>query len=592
MAAFFAEVRLANHWTLEDIQSGGKKIRDRQILKEYLEYLHIKKGLLEPYDANYPLIDARELLPSFEINFAEYKHLPSFSMVAFNRPLEYQREVFQFDLLHRLTEVRAGGSARARRHWTPERLYRENLEKFLPHLSRELRQAFRERFLQVDLTDLAHYEELLSYLFHMDRAHVIARDPTGEFCLLGCYASFPSDLDTELKNFGRRIGKFKPDDNLSYEKNRPFVYQFLMELYGFPISSERRTSSALFARKLSRLKDSYLIKVLGSSDRVITTLDGFEVKAYPQVEKTALLALTPEQAARHPQLRDQGFYLDPERRILILKVFYKQHRYNPNNVQEDRALSVVGQEVIHPITGQRLPLNLIKDTQSFLVILNDIIRGEYRGSISYRREGVVTSTKNHDDRLKFLSAWLTKNQRRLTSYSLEFFAELKKILNTYILNPDNRPYFQKYAELHREVLSKVVYLQQLCQVQHLEKIVRRRPPYHRRLTLTQVLDLALGFLSEHYEEIIHYYEDVFAKCLVILDQLLALATLKAGETPAEPEAAAEMASFQDKLRQLQELKANLLADRQRLLHAEENGTFVRFLWRERLSFPVSRRIKE
>lgn len=592
MAAFFSEVRLANNWSLEDIQSGKKKIRDRHTLKEYLEYLHIKKGLLEPYNADYPLIDPRELLPSFEINFAEYKHLPSFSMVAFNRPLEYQREVFQFDLLHRLGEPRpAVTGSRWRRQPLPERILRENTEKFLPHLTRELRTAFRERFLKVDLTDLAYYEELLTYIFHMDRAHVIAKDQGGEFCLLGCYASFPSDLDTELKTFGRQIGKFKPDDNLTYEKNRPFVYQFLMELYGFPISSERRTSSALFARKLSRLKDSYLIKVLGSSDRVITSLDGFEAKAFPKVEKTALLALTSEQAGRYPQLREQGYYVDPERLVLILKVFYKQHRYSPNNVQEDRALSVIGQEIIHPITGSRLPFNLIKDTQSFLVVLNDIIRGEYHGSISYRREGVISSTKNHDDRLKFLYAWLTKNQRRFTSYSLEFFAELKKILNTYILNPDNRPYFQKYAELHREVLAKVVYLQQLCQVQHLEKIIRRRPPYHRRLSLGQVVSLALDFLTERYEEIIHYYDDIFAKCLVLIEQLLALGAVKTGT--AAPDQAQELALVQEKLTQLQKLKADLLADRQRLLHAEENGTFSRFLWRERLSFtPVSSASRE
>ncbi len=64
-----------------------------------------------------------------------------------------------------------------------------------------------------------------------------------------------------------------------------------MELYGFPIASERRTSAALFARKLSRLKEQYLIKVLGASDRTITSLCGFEQKQYPLVEKTALISL-------------------------------------------------------------------------------------------------------------------------------------------------------------------------------------------------------------------------------------------------------------------------------------------------------------
>ncbi len=338
--SYFSEVRLANNVTLAAVQTGSKKILDRQILKEFLEFTHIKKGLLEAYNADYPLIEARELLPSFEVNFAEYKFLPCFSMVVFNRPLEYQQEVFQFDLLHSLTEAGPEKTAtKPRRLTARERLLKENTEKILPHLTKELRVDFKARFSQADLTDLSCYENLLTYLFHMDRAHVIARDNTDEFRLLGCYASFPSDLDTELKTLGRRLGKFKTEDNASYEKNRTFVYQFLMEAYGFPISAERRTSSALFARKLSRQKEPYLIKVLGSSDRVITSLNGFDQKRYPVVEKIALVPVPPDLQEMQRYFADQGFYVDPERRVVIVKVTYMQHHYNRNNVQEDRALS-------------------------------------------------------------------------------------------------------------------------------------------------------------------------------------------------------------------------------------------------------------
>ena len=45
--AYFSEVRLSNHLNLADIQTGSKIIQDRHILKEFLEYIHIKKGLLE-----------------------------------------------------------------------------------------------------------------------------------------------------------------------------------------------------------------------------------------------------------------------------------------------------------------------------------------------------------------------------------------------------------------------------------------------------------------------------------------------------------------------------------------------------------------
>ena len=475
--AYFSEVRLANHLSLAEIQTGRKIIHDRHILKEFLEYIHIKKGLLEAYNADYPLIDVRELLPSFEINFAEYKFLPSFSMVVFNRTLEYQQEVFQFDLLHNLAEIATDKSnLKPRRLHAKDRLLKDNADKFLPHLTKEFRTDFRKKFSQHDLTSLSCYEDLLTYIFHMDRAHVIARDASDEFRLLGCYASFPSDLDTELKNFGRRLGKFKVNDNASYEKNRTFVYQFLMEQYGFPISSERRTSSALFARKLSRLKEPYLIKVLGCSDRVITSLNGFDQKMFPVVEKAALVPVPADLEEMHSHLSDQGFYVDPKRRVVIVKVTYMNHKYNRNNIQEDRALSVIRQEIIHPYNGERALFNILKDTKSFIVTLNDIIRGEYIGRISYRQYGLITSTKTHDDRLKFLYAWLSKNQRRFTSYSKEFFEEMKKILNNYLLNPDYRIYFRKYPELHREVLAKIAYLQQSHHVQQLEKLAKRRPP--------------------------------------------------------------------------------------------------------------------
>ncbi len=586
--AFFAAVRLTNNASLAEIQRGEHRIQDRHTLKEFLEYIHIKKGLLEAYSADYPLIEPRELLPSFESNYAEYQ-LPSFSMVAFNRPLQYQREVFQFDLLHSLGEAvpeKPGG--KPRRLPIRERLLKENAEKFLPHLTKELRAAFKEKFLRQDLTSLACYEDLLEFIFHMDRAHVIARDAQDEFRLLGCYASFPSDLDTELKQFGRRLGKFSERDDAAYERHRTFVYQFLMELYGFPIAAERRTSSALFARKLSRLKDSYLIKVLGASDRTITSLNGFEQKRYPIVEKAALVTVPADLKEMHSYLADNGFYVDPDRRVVVVKVIYTQHRYHRHNVQEDRALSVVKQEILHPYTGERASFNILKDTKSFIVTLNDIIRGEYVGSISYRQEGLITSTKTHDDRLKFLYAWLTKNQRRFTSYSKEFFAELKKILNDYILNPDYKVYFRKYADLHREVLGKIAYLQQLHEVQQLERLLHRRPPYNRRLTTERFLALALEFVEDNYDDILHYYDDIFAKCNTLLSLIASQPYLKGIGQQVDPPANPYHRTLWLMLKRLRSLQESLAKDRERIKHAEEEGAFTRLLMRESLVKPHPR----
>jgi hypothetical protein len=584
--AYFSEARLSNHLKLAEIQTGSKIIQDRHILKEFLEYIHINKGLLEPYDENYPLIDVRELLPSFEVNFAEYKYLPCFSMIAFNRTLEYQQEVFQFDLLHALSETAPEKPApKPRRLPARERLRKENAEKIIPHLTKELRIEFKKKFSQADLTSLSCYEDLLTYIFHMDRAHVIARDASEEFRLSGCYASFPSDLDTELKTFGRRLGKFKVEDNASYERNRTFVYQFLMEQYGFPISSERRTSSALFARKLSRLKEPYLIKVLGSSDRVITSLNGFEQKKFPVVEKAALVTVPADLEEMHGHLADQGFYVDPKRRVVIVKVTYMQHKYNRQNIQEDRALSVIKQEIIHPYNGNRASFNILKDTKSFIVTLNDIIRGEYVGRISYRQEGLITSTKNHDDRLKFLYAWLTKNQRRFTSYSKEFFDEMKKILNDYILNPEYRTSFRKYPELHREVLAKIAYLQQSHHIQQLEKLARRSPPFDRRMTQERFLALTLEFLEENYDEILHYYDDLFEKCNGIIQMIIDSPYLKniAQNTEAPPHPYKRTLWMM--LNRLKCLLECLAKDRLRIKYADAEGSFSQLLLRESFRKP-------
>jgi hypothetical protein len=502
---FFCDVTIDDQ-PFAAYQQGDALIRDRYVLKEYLEYVHIQKGLLAPYHARYPLVEARELLPSFEKNFAEYRELPGFSLVAFNRTLSYQKEIFQFDILHSFAE----GKRRAR----------ASVDKIAPHLDRDLRPMFKQNFTARDLTDLANYDELLELLLHMDRAQVIAKDDEGDFRLLGIYASFPSDLDNELKNFGRRLGKFRKQDNDIYEQERDFVYQFFMEQYGFPIASERRTSAALFARRLSRQKEQYLIKVLGSSDRTITSLCGYEQKRYPLVEKIALISLPPSLAEANPYLKDQGFYVDSDRLVVIFKAIYQQHKYNPLNVLEDRALSVLEQEIIHPYHGGRdSGLNILKDTKRFLKDLTDIVRGEYLGSISYKRQDLLTSTKTHEDRLKFLIAWLTKNQRRLTTYSAENFEAARKVLNSYLLNREYKDAFTKHTDLHREALREMVRLTQAHELQTLEK-VNQKGTDKRRLGPLPRISRTLAFLEEKKEELPYFYPDMFAKFLSLWDQLM------------------------------------------------------------------------
>ena len=502
---FFSDVKL-NDIPLKEYLRGALPIQDRYLLKEYLEYVHIKKGLLEVYSPAYPLVEPRELLPSFEKSFSEHPELPSFSLVALNRPLSYQEEIFQFDLLHPASKGK--------------KAIRDNLDKISPHLDKERRSIFRTRFAQRDLTDLGLYEEFIEYLFHMDRAQVIALDHEEVFRILGVYGSFPSDLDNEIKTLGRQMGRFKKLDNSVYERERYFVYQFLMEMYGFPIASERRTSAALFARKLSRVKEQYLIKVLGNSDRTITSLCGFEQKKFPLVEKVALVSLPADFALTHRHLADQGFFVNRRRRVVLYKVTYQQHRYSPLNVLEDRALSVLTQEIIHPCHGGRdAGFNLLKETHRFLKDLTDIVRGEHLGSVIYQRSDLITAPKTHEDRLKFLSAWLGKNQRRLATYSQETVEAAKMVLNSSLLNKDDKEVVDKHPDLHREALRQMAILTQAHQLQTLEKLTQKHAD-RRRLGPYPRISQAVSFLEEKREELPYFYPAMFQKCLDLWDKLL------------------------------------------------------------------------
>jgi hypothetical protein len=252
------------------------------------------------------------------------------------------------------------------------------------------------------------------------------------------------------------------------------------------------------------------------------------------VEKVALISLPASVAEANPYLQDQGFYVDPARKVVILKVTYQQHKYNPYNILEDRALSVLKQELIHPFLGERdASQNILKDTKRFLKDLTDIVRGEYIGSISYQRTDFVTSTKTHEDRLRFLSAWLSKNQRRLATYSAESFEAMKKLLNSYLLNRDYREPFGKHTDLHREVLQRIAYLTQAHWLQALERLAQGDVG-RRRLRADRRLAQAVNFLEEKKDELPYFYPDLFDKCLDLWHQILASAyykELRASETP-------------------------------------------------------------
>lgn len=490
-------------------------------LKFFLDIVHIKFCLLKPFFSlkHYPLVEPRELLPSFEAELYEYTDLPGFSLVAFPRQINYFHEIFQFDILHCADE----SSAQTIKSSCPleQAIIHSNMEAFSSRLPKCSHEDLKKRFSQQNIANLSHYPSLLPFILQMDRGHVFAQNINEDFYLAGAYASFPSDLDTELKRFGLRIGKFKTTDNLLYELNRPFVYQFLMEQYGFPIASERRTSAALFARRLFKMGEDFLVRVLGQSDRAITTLYTHQnTKYFPQIEKIALVALHKSQSEQFRKLDQQGFLLGKKQKVALVRVFYKQHKYDPNNIREDRALSVAAHEIIHPLTGQTCrTVNIIKDTSLMTLKLNDIVKGEYTGRIRYKRNEIVEDTDTHEKRLKFLYAWLSKNQRRIISYSDEFYSRVIKVLDNYLLDPNNFEIFDRISSLYQEVWDRYSFIQQARKVRLLEDC-KHREYKNKKINYLEMLKKSSELINELKFEIVKYFDSLIERILFICDQIL------------------------------------------------------------------------
>lgn len=493
-------------FTSEPEQEKASQASNLGELRQFLDAVHIRQCLVKPYQElpDYPLVESRELLPSFDTDMYEYEGLPGFAMVALERPLDYFSEVFQYD------KLQAGQAGIGAGDAPPENpVSEQNLQTMLERLPRCLHSDIRNACQHLDLTDLGNYQRILPFLLEMDRAQVFAHGADNIFHLAGIFASFPSDIDSEIKRYGLRMGKFAPGDSEMYERNRMFVYQYLMELYGFPIVSERRTSSALFARKLHRMGENFMLRVIGQSDRALTTYmyEG-ENRQYPRLDKTALIAVDPNQKDAIEIISRRGFFLDPERRVVIMRVSYRQHRYDPANVRQDRALSVAEQEILHPLTGQPLRgLNIIKDASSIFLRLNDIVRGEYTGRIVYKRAEVVENTDTDEKRLKFLYTWLVKHQRRMISSSDEYFANVQKVIDSYLYAPQKAAVFEAKRDLYQEVKGKLSYIQQARRVRSLEDLSKRTFKGNH-IGYREMSERAVGLLNDLQYEIVNFFPEL------------------------------------------------------------------------------------
>lgn len=490
-------------------------------LKSFLDAVQIKECLIKPYlmQKDYPVVDTRALLPSFEPDFYEYHTLPGFSQLILDRPLLPFSEIFQYDMLYPVTDLL--DVAQAPCCPLENHILSANMQTFLARLPRNLHEQFRRDFQRLDTTTLELYPLLLPYILSTDRAHVVARNLSGFFQLSGVFASLPSDIDGELKRFGMRIGKFQMGDNELYVRNRQFVMQFLMELYGFPISSERRTSAALFSRKLHKMGERFMIRVLGQSDRIITTIwnDG-STSRYPNVEKTALIRVDPEQTEVLAALREHNAFVNEKARVVLVRVQYVQHSFDPENVRQDRAMSVCSQQIIHPLTGEAIEsLNLIRDTSTLTLRLNDIVRGEYTGRIMFKRTEIIENTDTDEKRLKFLYAWLSKHQRRFIGYSDEFFASTSKILDNYFEALDQLDPLDEMGEIKQEVKNRYNYIQQARVIRSLEE-VRSRIYHGERLGYDRMLTEAIDILQQYKFELSIYFEELVDAAIHHMEAIL------------------------------------------------------------------------
>jgi hypothetical protein len=490
-------------------------------LKLFLDIVHARECLIRPYMQlkDYPVVDIRSLLPSFESDVLEYQNLPGFSLLVLERNLKPFNEIFQYDMLHSVTELLdvAQGPCCP----LENTILSSNTQTMLIRLPRNQHESFRKNFQRLDITALELYPALLPYILEMDRAHVLALDSHGDYQLSGVFASLPSDIDGELKRFGIRIGKFQMGDNDLYERNRLFTMQFLMELYGFPVASERRTSAALFARKLHKMGEKFLIRVLGQSDRVLTTIwnDGTPSR-YPKVEKMALVRVDHDQKEILDTLRSRRAFVDEKGRVVLLRIQYHQHAYDPGNVRQDRALSVRTQHIVHPLTGEFLEgFNLARDTSNLLLGLNDIVRGEFHGRTIFKRAELVENTDTEEKRLKFLYSWLSKHQRRFIGYSEEFFAGASKILDAYFADLARRDPLDELGALTQEVMQRYKYIRQARTIRCLEEI-RSRHYRGERLNYARMLDEAVALLQEFKFELSVYFDDLAHTTIHHLEAIL------------------------------------------------------------------------
>ena len=280
-----------------------------------------------------------------------------------------------------------------------------------------------------------------------------------------------------------------------------------------------------------------MVKVLGHSDRAITTLGSLGAKGgLPRVEKAALVSTGNCTKPGHRRLREGGYYVDPRRRVVLLRAQYIQHAYHPANVLEDRAMSLSGQEIIHPITGQALGgMDVLGMSQDRVLVLQDIVRGEYEGTIIYHGREQLTTTVDTADRLKFLIAWLNKHHNILAEYSSDHFERCLKVIYSYLEDPDGKAQRERHPELAREARQALRDLKWAHRLRLLEKLVKNRADaFGRQFKHVQILIILTHVLGQEGEDLAERHPRQMDKLLTICEGYLKNPYLRRRYLSSEP----------------------------------------------------------
>jgi hypothetical protein len=109
---------------------------------------------------------------------------------------------------------------------------------------------------------------------------------------------------------------------------------------------------------------------------------------------------------------------------------------------------------------------------------------------------------------------------RIVDYSDEYYSQLVKVLDGYLLAPDNYDIFSEHYELHQEVWSRFSHIQQARKVRILEELRARR--YRGEpVSYKEMLEIMTDILGDLKFEIVNYFDKLVAKVLIIGEDVVA-----------------------------------------------------------------------